>query len=154
MDGPCAHRSKRHSIRVRSCACGSRLAVMFKCRDYTRAMNELTDVQIKELSTDLHDAAEELLGVLSKSKDREQTVELSSSQGRLSRMDAMQQQQMALAERRRHEVRRGTIAQALLRLDSEDYGWCTRCGEPIGYRRLKVRPEGPLCMKCLQKLGG
>jgi DnaK suppressor protein len=117
-------------------------------------MDELTDEQVATLTARLHALRAELRRTLETASDRTAPVELTTAQGRVSRMDAMQQQQMALAERRRHEVRLSGIDAALERIAHDEYGWCTRCGESIGLRRLEVRPEGPLCMGCTRALGG
>jgi len=115
-------------------------------------MHELTDDQIAAFAQQLRELRAELQASLADA--RTETVELSSAQGRVSRVDALQQQQMALAEKRRNEARIRAIDAALKRVEDEDYGFCTRCGEPIGARRLGVRPEGPMCLACTQSLGG
>ena len=40
------------------------------------------------------------------------------------------------------------IAAALKAFDDDSYGDCRTCGEPIGYKRLKSRPEAPFCLAC------
>ena len=58
----------------------------------------LTDQQLQELRADLEQAREELQGQLDRGGEEGQPVELDQQLvGRLSRMDAMQQQQMAKA---------------------------------------------------------
>ena len=71
-----------------------------------------------------------------------------TSVDRLSRMDAMQQQAMALAtEARRVEaVRR--IDQALVRLDAGTYGTCVTCGKEIAPMRLALDPAVATCLEC------
>ena len=77
------------------------------------------------------------------------TVELDqASVGRLSRMDALQQQQMALAEQRRRERTLKRIGAALRRLESGDYGLCVDCDEPIADARLTLDPATALCLDC------
>ena len=71
-----------------------------------------------------------------------------SSVGRLSRMDAMQQQAMANATRRKAELRLAQCKRALSAFDREEYGLCRKCEEPIGYRRLAAKPEAPFCVEC------
>lgn len=115
-------------------------------------MDELTDDEITELTQRLHTLRHQLVASLGDA--RTETVELSSAQGRVSRIDAIQQQQMALAEKRRNEARIRAIDAALQRIEDEEYGDCARCGEPIGARRLGVRPEGPMCLSCTRTLGG
>lgn len=71
-----------------------------------------------------------------------------SSVGRLSRMDAMQGQAMAIEPRRRHQVRLACIEAALQRIAAGDYGLCLACEEPIDPRRLRVDPATTLCSGC------
>lgn len=75
-------------------------------------------------------------------------VDLGLPIGRLSRMDAMQQQHMAQAGVSALERRLSQIAAALAAVASGTYGFCRRCEEPIGYQRLKARPETPFCLRC------
>ena len=75
-------------------------------------------------------------------------VDLGLPIGRLSRMDAMQQQHMARAGVSALERRLNQIASALAATASGAYGYCRRCEEPIGYKRLKAGPETPFCLRC------
>jgi DnaK suppressor protein len=76
-----------------------------------------------------------------------------TSVGRLSRMDAMQVQAMALAtERRRHEEARRVEA-AIRRIDEGEYGYCIACGEEIAAKRLGVDPTVPTCIRCASGAG-
>lgn len=70
------------------------------------------------------------------------------SVGRLSRMDAMQQQAMAQAEQRRRAAQRARIAAALARLDEGEWGWCVTCGEQIAEGRLRNDPSVATCVGC------
>ena len=111
-------------------------------------MEELLPAQIAELKADLMALQGELEELLKLSKDGAKPVELDQPIGRLSRMDAMQHQQMAKANRESHQLRHKQVCAALNRIASDDYGYCRRCEEPIGYGRLKARPESPLCLNC------
>ena len=75
-----------------------------------------------------------------------------SSVGRLSRMDAMQQQAMAKATRQKAELRLAQCKSALSAFDRDEYGLCRKCEEPIGYPRLKARPESPYCLECQDEI--
>jgi DnaK suppressor protein len=77
------------------------------------------------------------------------TVELDQqSVGRLSRMDALQQQAMAKAQAGRRAVMRRRIAATLRRMDEGEFGYCEDCGEPIPAARLKLDPTLPRCVAC------
>ncbi len=80
------------------------------------------------------------------------TVELDQTRvGRLSRMDAMQSQQMALETARRRQQRLVRIEGALRRIESGDFGYCFVCGEEIDALRLAVDPTVTRCMGCADK---
>ncbi len=70
------------------------------------------------------------------------------SVGRLSRMDAMQQQAMAQAEERRRHAERSRITAALARLDEGEWGYCGNCGEEIASGRLRNDPSVVQCLEC------
>ncbi|MDA3912821.1 TraR/DksA C4-type zinc finger protein [Oleiagrimonas sp.] len=90
-----------------------------------------------------------LLAEDASSADARATVQLDqASVGRLSRMDAMQQQQMALAEQRRRGQTLQRIKTALLRVEDGSYGECTGCDEPIAEARLRMDPAITLCLAC------
>jgi DnaK suppressor protein len=115
-------------------------------------MDELTSDQKQELQADLLVLQTELEKLLTDSQESAKPVELNQPIGRLSRMDALQQQAMAKANRAGTEKRLKLIEAALLAIRQQRYGECRRCEEPIGYRRLKARPESPLCLDCQGKL--
>ena len=87
---------------------------------------------------------------LDAARDDAKPVGLDLSIGRLTRVDAMQQQHMAASRRQRLETEHAQIQQALSKLAAGTYGECVRCGEPIGYPRLAARPETPFCVTCQQ----
>lgn len=70
------------------------------------------------------------------------------SVGRLSRMDAMQQQQMADAEARRRKSDIARIDSALKRIEEGEFGWCLTCGEEIAAKRLEIDPMATQCVAC------
>ncbi len=70
------------------------------------------------------------------------------SVGRLSRMDAMQQQAMQIANDARRQHRHKALSAALKRMDEGDYGYCHQCGEMIGAGRLAIDPAAMLCVHC------
>lgn len=70
------------------------------------------------------------------------------SVGRLSRMDAMQQQAMAQAAERQRAGEIARIGRALQRIADGSYGECVECGEAIAARRLENDPAVALCIAC------
>ncbi|MDE1467436.1 TraR/DksA C4-type zinc finger protein [Aurantiacibacter sp. D1-12] len=79
---------------------------------------------------------------------REPVTLQQDSVGRLSRMDAMQQQAMAQAEERRRQAERARIRAAFARLAEGEWGYCAKCGEEIAEGRLKNDPSVARCVGC------
>ena len=78
-----------------------------------------------------------------------QVVELDQAKvGRLSRMDAMQAQAMAQASSQRREQMLQQITAALARIDSDEFGYCRDCEEPIPGKRLEFDPTSTRCVDC------
>ena len=70
------------------------------------------------------------------------------SVGRLSRMDAMQGQAMALETERRRTAEIQRIKAALFRIENDNYGYCATCDEEIALKRLELDPSIPVCIDC------
>ncbi|MEX1201026.1 MAG: TraR/DksA C4-type zinc finger protein [Methylophaga sp.] len=84
-------------------------------------------------------------------EDASQTVELDQSrQGRLSRMDALQGQQLALETQRRQQRRLKAIDGALTRLENDEFGFCFQCDESIALPRLQFDPTVTRCIQCAE----
>ena len=111
-------------------------------------MNELSEQKKQKLYNELLALRDELQKLLADSSDGAQPVSLDEPIGRLSRMDAMQQQSMVQANRRTAQTRLTRIETALRRCANDDYGLCANCEEEIGYARLKAQPEAPFCIDC------
>lgn len=82
--------------------------------------------------------------------DRE-PVELDQARfGRLTRMDAMQQQQMAQAAGRMAQFEVLRIQAALARIEKGEFGICLACEEEISDKRLDFDPSLPTCIECAE----
>ena len=93
----------------------------------------------------------QLMAIVKSGEQAAETVELDQSRvGRLSRMDAMQQQAMAQAtnQRRGEELRR--IAAALRRIENDEFGNCLNCDEEIAPGRLDFDPSIATCIDCAE----
>lgn len=75
-------------------------------------------------------------------------IEPDKAIGRLSRLDAMQMQEVAKDARRRREARITALRCAVERMDAGSYGQCDACGGWIAYPRLEAQPESTLCASC------
>jgi DnaK suppressor protein len=110
---------------------------------------ELTDEQVETKHEELLVLRRDITALLEATREGTKPVQLDQARiGRLTRVDAMQQQKMAESHRRRLEMRLQQIKVALEDIEQERYGFCNRCGEPIGIERLDARPESPVCVSC------
>jgi DnaK suppressor protein len=91
----------------------------------------------------------ELLELVGSSAESRKPVELDQTRvGRLSRMDALQNQAMSLESERRRQLELQRIEASLKRIEEGDYGYCVACGEQIPLRRLELDPTLPTCVNC------
>ncbi len=112
---------------------------------------ELTTPQKKQLLSQLEAQLTELEQQVIAIHSRGAPVQLDQQAvGRVSRIDAIQQQQMAKANEIQvsHQILR--IKQILL--DPDEYGFCYECGESIGIGRLTIHPIAELCIQCQGEL--
>lgn len=104
---------------------------------------------VEKFKTQLEGLLTELGALQLTSKASTATVVLDqSSVGRLSRMDAMQGQQMALATEARRKEHIFQIKAALRRIRDNEFGDCSSCGDEISAGRLAINPAIMLCVKC------
>ena len=90
----------------------------------------------------------EIEDYLSKSEDAAEAVSPDKSLGRLSRMEAMQDQQLVMEMRRRKKRQLAEIKAAISRLEMGSYGTCIFCTKEIPAERLEVSPETQTCISC------
>lgn len=94
----------------------------------------------------------ELLQDLERGEQAAAVVELEQNKvGRLSRMDALQQQAMQKASRTLIKKRLTQVEQAFGALSAGEYDYCQECGEDIPEQRLAARPETLSCVRCQEK---
>lgn len=102
----------------------------------------------------IEDELAELVATSEASTEGRAPVKLDQqSVGRLTRMDAMQVQAMAVAAERRRRVRIAGLKAALSRLEHGEFGECAECGEPIAPGRLDFDPTAQLCVSCARRNG-
>ncbi|MBB3104773.1 RNA polymerase-binding protein DksA [Azomonas macrocytogenes] len=64
---------------------------------------------------------------------------------------AEEQRQWQLRVLEREKKLLDKIDEALERLARREYGWCRETGEPIGLRRLLLRPTATLCIEAKER---
>jgi len=70
------------------------------------------------------------------------------SLGRLTRLEAMGEQDVNNKILDESRVKLTRLKNALLRIDKEMFGICIECEEEIGFGRMSIRPESVRCVEC------
>jgi DnaK suppressor protein len=106
--------------------------------------------QLDTFRQSLNSLQDEIEQVSNANKEAAGTVALDQSTvGRLSRMDALQAQQMAQETARRRKIQSQRIEGALRRMDAGEYGHCLKCGDEIDAARLGFDPAVTRCIGCM-----
>lgn len=84
---------------------------------------------------------------------RLQPVAPDCSLGRLTRMEMIGEQAVDAKALEAAKRRFNRLTFALTRIDSDDYGICEACEEPIALARLRLVPESTLCVACANEKG-
>jgi len=111
--------------------------------------NTLSPAQVEEIRTELLRALTRLersmkiSGAAARPGDLEQ-----DTVGRLSRIDALQNQGLTQSLHERERAHLSNITAALLRIEEGSFGVCTACGGGIPFERLVIFPETRTCAGC------
>jgi DnaK suppressor protein len=112
---------------------------------------DLTAGQVEDQRLALEQLKLDLKAQLDASASAAKPVELDQTAvGRISRVDSMQRQAMVQATRQTMQIQLQQCDAALQTIEQGEYGVCRKCEEPIGIKRLKVKPEAPFCVGCQQ----
>lgn len=113
----------------------------------------MPQIDIAKFKQQLITKREEILSLKETRDNAQATVELDQScVGRLSRMDALQQQAMAQASQTSIDKLLKGIEAALVRCDQGDFGICEMCDEPIAPKRLEFDPTVTHCIHCAEAI--
>jgi len=110
------------------------------------------DIDLQYFKKRLEERLEEIIATQESRKKEVAPVELDQARvGRLTRMDAMQQQAMSQAAARLADLELQRIQSALGRMQSGDYGYCIICDEEIAEGRLRFDPSILTCISCAKE---
>jgi DnaK suppressor protein len=107
----------------------------------------LSEVQIDQIREELERTLRRAQKTLATQVGRSREID-QSAVGRLSRIEALQNQSFKDKLQERERTKFDEVVQALSRLDDGSYGVCKTCLKPIGFERLLVFPEALVCTSC------
>ncbi|HCE71173.1 TraR/DksA C4-type zinc finger protein [Ruegeria pomeroyi] len=112
-------------------------------------VTELNEIALARFRAQIMAQLQELRETGAAGQAARAVVELDQqSVGRLSRMDALQNQAMAKAQQARREVEALRLTRALARIEAGEYGYCDSCGDDLPEGRLSLDPAATRCVSC------
>lgn len=109
----------------------------------------MTEAELTRFASLIRARLDDLQQEDARGQDGQAVVQLDQqSVGRLSRMDALQNQAMAKAQQVRRDTQTRRLRAALQRVAEGEYGYCEDCGEDIATRRLELDPAATRCIGC------
>ena len=102
----------------------------------------------KTIKTNIATLKDQILSLEEKTKP----IAPDCSLGRLTRLEAMGEQDVANKVLDEARVRFTRLNNALQRIDKPMFGICIECEENIGFGRMSVRPESVRCVDCANNL--
>jgi DnaK suppressor protein len=93
----------------------------------------------------------ELEKAMESTKEDREAISPDVSIGRLSRLDSMQMQQMALGMNSRMLEEVKQLKEALKRIDNGRYGTCELCRKDIPMERLEFQLDATICVECFRR---
>ena len=95
----------------------------------------------------IDDLEEEIINL----KEAAKPIAPDCAYGRVSRMDAINNKTIVDASLLDKQTAVHRFKYALSKIDTDDYGKCSRCGDEIAVNRLKSIPYVNLCITCANK---
>ncbi len=110
---------------------------------------KMNESQRRYFEAQIRERLAELSALSASGQQAQAVVELDQQAvGRLSRMDALQNQAMAKAQQANRDIEAHRLNAALQRLEDGEYGYCEDCGERISDGRLKLDLAASKCVSC------
>ncbi len=108
----------------------------------------MTKQQKNIIKATIEDELSSIKEQISQLQEKAKPVAPDCSLGRLTRMEAMGEQEVSQKILDETLLRQTRLRNALSRIDSEMFGICIECEEEIGFERMKIRPESVRCVGC------
>lgn len=108
----------------------------------------MTKIEKDELKSTIEENISKLKSQILILEETAKPIAPDCSLGRLTRAEAMAEQEVNNRILDEANIRFLRLNNALLRLDKPMFGICLECEEEIGLGRMRVRPESVRCVAC------
>lgn len=105
----------------------------------------------KELKEKIHKQIHELEESLPSLKEAAKPVQLDTAQGRVSRIDAIRAQGVHERSYKSALNKLSALKTNFEQIDTDEFGLCIECDEPIQPKRILAMPESRVCIRCAGK---
>lgn len=129
--------------------------IRLKVRLPMTSKKSLTEEQLAQIVALLQDRRRAIEEELRKNFSRaleeggEETTVVNVEEGDESRVDVGKETDFQVMSMRSQELKQ--IKEALMKIESGDYGFCEECGSAIRFERLKAMPFAQLCRACQEE---
>jgi DnaK suppressor protein len=113
---------------------------------------KMTEKEKQSLKIKIKSDIEEIKKQIVILEEKAKPIAPDCSLGRLTRMEAMAEQEISQKILDESKLRLTRLKNALLRIDKPMFGICIECEEDIGIGRMTVRPESVRCVECANNL--
>ncbi|MCG7521260.1 TraR/DksA C4-type zinc finger protein [Ruegeria sp. Ofav3-42] len=109
----------------------------------------MNESELEQFEAQIRARLEELKEQSALANESQSIVELDQQAvGRLSRMDALQNQAMAKAQQANRDLEARGLLAALIRIKDGEFGHCEDCGDEIRAGRLNLNLAASKCVSC------
>ncbi|MEM7367360.1 MAG: TraR/DksA C4-type zinc finger protein [Bacteroidota bacterium] len=108
----------------------------------------LTAEQKTEIKSKIEDQIIDIQQKIKELEELTKPISPDNAIGRLSRMDAINNKSVNEAGLRSAKSKLVKLERALSRIDQSDFGYCSRCKQPIKVGRILFMPESSRCVRC------
>jgi DnaK suppressor protein len=108
----------------------------------------MTVQERNELKEKIHKTISKTESDIERLVEETKPISPENSIGRVSRMDAINNKSVAEAALRSSKRKLAALQHALTKIDSPEFGKCSRCGGRIKPARLMFLPESSQCVRC------
>lgn len=115
---------------------------------YQKNISKEERIQLKSI---IESELEKLTKKVKELKDLAGSVTPDDAVGRISRMDAINNNSIVEASIRNIENRLDQLSMAIRMTDEANFGICIQCHQSIPFDRLKLRPEIRVCANCMRR---
>ncbi len=101
-----------------------------------------------EIKEKINTEIEKTKKIIAEYKELSKPVAPDASIGRVSRMDAINNKSVTESALRQAEEKLNKLNFVLGEVDSDNFGKCVQCNQPIPLGRILFRPESSHCVNC------